>query len=202
MHRDIKPHNVVIDHSLKKLRIIDWGLGAWGGGDGNGAEAQRSHGQRHSHLRALPSPAPQPSSITPAASTTCASRRGTSRVPSCSSTCRRDCGYRREGRKGETGGPRAARRPAGETADTGERDDDRKRAWNRESCSPCSTPILPLLLSPQDYDYSLDMWSLGCVVAGILFRKEPFFHGHDNYDQVRCGGGRSPSSTATTTTTR
>ena len=26
MHRDIKPHNVVIDHPKKKLRIIDWGL--------------------------------------------------------------------------------------------------------------------------------------------------------------------------------
>lgn len=26
MHRDIKPHNVMIDHKKKKLRIIDWGL--------------------------------------------------------------------------------------------------------------------------------------------------------------------------------
>ena len=26
MHRDIKPHNVMIDHNKKKLRIIDWGL--------------------------------------------------------------------------------------------------------------------------------------------------------------------------------
>ncbi len=26
MHRDIKPHNVMIDHQKKKLRIIDWGL--------------------------------------------------------------------------------------------------------------------------------------------------------------------------------
>ena len=26
MHRDIKPQNIVIDHKLKKLRIIDWGL--------------------------------------------------------------------------------------------------------------------------------------------------------------------------------
>ncbi len=26
MHRDIKPHNVVIDHARRKLRIIDWGL--------------------------------------------------------------------------------------------------------------------------------------------------------------------------------
>ncbi|KAA6362509.1 MAG: putative Casein kinase II subunit alpha [Streblomastix strix] len=26
MHRDIKPHNVMIDHSKHKLRVIDWGL--------------------------------------------------------------------------------------------------------------------------------------------------------------------------------
>lgn len=26
MHRDIKPHNVMIDHEQRQLRIIDWGL--------------------------------------------------------------------------------------------------------------------------------------------------------------------------------
>ncbi|XP_033929215.1 casein kinase II subunit alpha'-like isoform X2 [Melopsittacus undulatus] len=26
MHRDVKPHNVMIDHQQKKLRLIDWGL--------------------------------------------------------------------------------------------------------------------------------------------------------------------------------
>ena len=36
----------------------------------------------------------------------------------------------------------------------------------------------------QDYDYALDMWSLGCMFAGMIFRKEPFFNGHDNYDQL------------------
>ena len=36
----------------------------------------------------------------------------------------------------------------------------------------------------QDYDYALDMWSLGCMFAGMIFRKEPFFYGHDNYDQL------------------
>ena len=40
------------------------------------------------------------------------------------------------------------------------------------------------LFPRQDYDYSLDMWSLGCMFAGMVFRKEPFFHGHDNYDQL------------------
>lgn len=35
------------------------------------------------------------------------------------------------------------------------------------------------------YDYSLDMWSLGCMLASMIFLKEPFFHGQDNYDQVK-----------------
>ena len=26
MHRDVKPHNIMIDHAAKKLRLIDWGL--------------------------------------------------------------------------------------------------------------------------------------------------------------------------------
>ena len=26
MHRDVKPHNVMIDHENRKLRLIDWGL--------------------------------------------------------------------------------------------------------------------------------------------------------------------------------
>ncbi|MBA0655680.1 hypothetical protein Goklo_008138 [Gossypium klotzschianum] len=26
MHRDVKPHNIMIDHELRKLRLIDWGL--------------------------------------------------------------------------------------------------------------------------------------------------------------------------------
>ena len=26
MHRDVKPHNVMIDHETRKLRLIDWGL--------------------------------------------------------------------------------------------------------------------------------------------------------------------------------
>uniref|UniRef100_A0A672P6H4 non-specific serine/threonine protein kinase n=1 Tax=Sinocyclocheilus grahami TaxID=75366 RepID=A0A672P6H4_SINGR len=41
-----------------------------------------------------------------------------------------------------------------------------------------------LLIDYQMYDYSLDMWSLGCMLASMIFRKEPFFHGHDNYDQL------------------
>ena len=30
-----------------------------------------------------------------------------------------------------------------------------------------------LLVDFQLYDYSLDMWSLGCMLAGMVFRKEP-----------------------------
>lgn len=41
-----------------------------------------------------------------------------------------------------------------------------------------------LLVDFRQYDYSLDLWSLGCMLAGIIFKKEPFFHGHDNYDQL------------------
>ena len=41
-----------------------------------------------------------------------------------------------------------------------------------------------LLVDFQEYDYSLDMWSLGCMFAGMIFKKEPFFHGSDNYDQL------------------
>lgn len=51
-----------------------------------------------------------------------------------------------------------------------------------------------LLVDFQEYDYSLDMWSLGCMFASMvcvflklickMFKKEPFFHGQDNYDQL------------------
>ncbi|KAF5288050.1 hypothetical protein FQR65_LT12100 [Abscondita terminalis] len=39
-----------------------------------------------------------------------------------------------------------------------------------------------LLVDYVYYDYSLDMWSLGCMFASMIFRKEPFFHGYDNGD--------------------
>lgn len=94
MHRDVKPHNIMIDHQNRKLRLIDWGL------------AEFYHPGREYNVRV-------------------ASR------------------YFK--------GPE-------------------------------------LLLDHQEYDYSLDIWSMGCMVASMFFRKEPFFHGHDNYDQlVRIG---------------
>ncbi|KAI0932553.1 hypothetical protein AcW2_001150 [Taiwanofungus camphoratus] len=90
MHRDVKPHNVMIDHDRRKLRLIDWGL------------AEFYHPKTEYNVRV-------------------ASR------------------YFK--------GPE-------------------------------------LLVDFQEYDYSLDMWSYGCMFASMIFRKEPFFHGHDNYDQL------------------
>ncbi|XP_065196935.1 casein kinase II subunit alpha-like [Sycon ciliatum] len=90
MHRDVKPHNVMIDHEQRKLRLIDWGL------------AEFYHPNQEYNVRV-------------------ASR------------------YFK--------GPE-------------------------------------LLVDFQEYDYSLDMWSLGCMFASMIFKKEPFFHGHDNYDQL------------------
>ena len=48
----------------------------------------------------------------------------------------------------------------------------------------CTCITTELLVDFQEYDYALDLWSLGCMLSGMIFRKEPFFHGHDNYDQL------------------
>lgn len=90
MHRDVKPHNIVLDKSTGTLRLIDWGL------------AEFYHPSKEYNVRV-------------------ASR------------------YFK--------GPE-------------------------------------LLVDLQDYDYSLDIWSLGCMFAGMIFRREPFFHGHDNQYQL------------------
>jgi casein kinase II subunit alpha len=34
-----------------------------------------------------------------------------------------------------------------------------------------------LLIGYQYYDYCVDMWPVGCILAGLLFRREPFFRG-------------------------
>ncbi|KAL6937627.1 hypothetical protein ACO0RG_004143 [Hanseniaspora osmophila] len=41
-----------------------------------------------------------------------------------------------------------------------------------------------LLVDYRLYDYSLDMWSFGAMLAAMCFKKEPFFHGTDNIDQL------------------
>lgn len=90
MHRDVKPHNVMIDHSKRILRLIDWGL------------AEFYHPMTEYNVRV-------------------ASR------------------YFK--------GPE-------------------------------------LLVDFQYYDYSLDLWSYGAMLASMVFKKEPFFHGNSNTDQL------------------
>lgn len=90
MHRDVKPHNVMIDHPRRKLRLIDWGL------------AEFYHPGVEYNVRV-------------------ASRY-----------------YK---------GPE-------------------------------------LLVDFRYYDYSLDLWSFGTTLASIVFKKEPFFHGKSNVDQL------------------
>ena len=41
-----------------------------------------------------------------------------------------------------------------------------------------------LLVDLQQYDYSLDIWSLGTMIASMVFKKDPFFHGSSNQDQL------------------
>lgn len=90
MHRDVKPHNVMIDHERKSLRLIDWGL------------AEFYHPNTEYNVRV-------------------ASR------------------YFK--------GPE-------------------------------------LLVDYRYYDYSLDLWSFGAMLASMIFKKEPFFHGKTNTDQL------------------
>uniref|UniRef100_M8CHZ4 Casein kinase II subunit alpha n=1 Tax=Aegilops tauschii TaxID=37682 RepID=M8CHZ4_AEGTA len=90
MHRDVKPHNIMIDHEKRQLRLIDWGL------------AEFYHPRMEYNVRVA-------------------------------SRC-----YK---------GPE-------------------------------------LLVDLLDYDYSLDLWSLGCMFAAMIFRVDPFFHGQDNYQQL------------------
>ncbi|EQB62259.1 casein kinase ii subunit alpha [Vairimorpha apis BRL 01] len=51
-----------------------------------------------------------------------------------------------------------------------------------------------LLVNYQFYNYSLDIWSFGCVFAEMIFKKRPFFNGKDNFDQLykicKCLGTR------------
>ncbi|KAF9033273.1 kinase-like protein [Hymenopellis radicata] len=90
MHRDVKPGNVMIDHSQRKLRLIDWGL------------AEFYHPGTDYHIRV---------------------------------------------------GSRYYKSPE-------------------------------LLVGYRKYDYSLDLWSLGCMFASMIFRREHFFRGSDNNDQL------------------
>ena len=52
----------------------------------------------------------------------------------------------------------------------------------RVSSRPYKSP--ELLLNYQLYDFSMDIWSLGCMLAAMLFKKDHFFLGRDNQDQL------------------
>jgi len=41
-----------------------------------------------------------------------------------------------------------------------------------------------LLVDDKLYHYSLDMWSLGCTMATMMLKLDPFFKGSDNEDQL------------------
>lgn len=43
---------------------------------------------------------------------------------------------------------------------------------------------IELLVDYQVYDYSLDIWSFGVTMAGIIFKKTPFFRGRDDMDMI------------------
>lgn len=90
MHRDVKPHNVMIDHKKRKLRLIDWGL------------AEFYHANMEYNVRVA----------------------------------------------------------------------------SRFFKGP------ELLVDYRMYDYSLDLWSFGTMLASMVFQKEPFFHGTSNTDQL------------------
>lgn len=58
-----------------------------------------------------------------------------------------------------------------------------KKEYNtRVSSRPYKSP--ELLLNYLLYDFSLDIWSAGTMFAAMLFRKEHFFLGKDNQDQL------------------
>lgn len=41
-----------------------------------------------------------------------------------------------------------------------------------------------LLVDDKLYHYSLDIWSLGCTLGGMLFKIDTMFKGSDNFDQL------------------
>lgn len=41
-----------------------------------------------------------------------------------------------------------------------------------------------LLAHYKYYDYSIDVWAAGCMMAEMVFLKIPFFNGEDNLDMI------------------
>ena len=57
-----------------------------------------------------------------------------------------------------------------------------KELNTRVSSRPYKSP--ELLLGYPMYDFSMDIWSVGCMFAAIIFKKDHFFLGKDNGDQL------------------
>jgi casein kinase II subunit alpha len=57
------------------------------------------------------------------------------------------------------------------------------RAFNVRVCSRFYKPP-ELLVGYEYYAYAVDIWSAGCMLAGLVFCQEPFIHGADNMDQL------------------
>jgi casein kinase II subunit alpha len=58
-----------------------------------------------------------------------------------------------------------------------------KHRYNIHVASRDYKPI-ELLVDYQCYDYSIDIWSFGVTMAGIIFMKMPFFRGNDDMDMI------------------
>lgn len=52
----------------------------------------------------------------------------------------------------------------------------------RVSSRPFKGP--ELLIGFKKYDFSMDIWSVGCILGGLIFEKNYFFLGKDNDDQL------------------
>lgn len=58
-----------------------------------------------------------------------------------------------------------------------------KQRYNIHVASRNFKPI-ELLVDYQCYDYSVDIWSFGVTMAGMVFKRTPFFRGNDDVDMV------------------
>ena len=41
------------------------------------------------------------------------------------------------------------------------------------------------LFTTKTYHYCVDMWSFGCMLAGLVFKRNPFFRAHGNDEQLQ-----------------
>ena len=44
--------------------------------------------------------------------------------------------------------------------------------------------MAPEMIQNKNHNHTLDIWSLGCTMAGMIFKCDTFFKGSDNYDQL------------------